>query len=232
MRESTDRSITLVRNFTRVTPVRMTSVGTTVIRSNRVISRNVDVDWSDLYIFILFCSLSRGQLKNVVYRITHFRIAFRLKKSITYSTLCHDPANGNVRIYGCVCRLGKIFLPTLRSDNVYLTFSDFVRSAGNNGVRRLRSKLVVFDFFSNDRFQICPSPRYKPPVLLCFFIFARVQIKEYEQPLGGRGQASDPTAKIEESVIKVLNGDNDGDRDVQLEMEQQRREQEYNNYKR
>lgn len=58
------------------------------------------------------------------------------------------------------------------------------------------------------------------------------QIKEYEQSLGGRGQASDPTVKIEESVIKVLNGDNDNDREVQLEMEQQRREQEYNNYKR
>lgn len=69
-------------------------------------------------------------------------------------------------------------------------------------------------------------------MLLYFFIFVRVQIKEYEQSLGGRGQASDPTVKIEESVIKVLNGDSDGDRDVQLEMEQQRREQEYNNYKR
>lgn len=50
--------------------------------------------------------------------------------------------------------------------------------------------------------------------------------------MGGRGQASDPTVKIEENVIKVLNGDSDGDREVQLEMEQQRREQEYNNYKR
>jgi len=50
--------------------------------------------------------------------------------------------------------------------------------------------------------------------------------------LNGRGQASDPTVKIEESVIKVLNGENDSDREVQLEMEQQRREQEYNNYKR
>jgi len=50
--------------------------------------------------------------------------------------------------------------------------------------------------------------------------------------LNGRGQASDSTVKIEESVIKVLNGENDSDREVQLEIEQQRREQEYNNYKR
>jgi len=50
--------------------------------------------------------------------------------------------------------------------------------------------------------------------------------------LNGRGQASDPTVKIEESVIKVLNSENDNDREVQLEIEQQRREHEYNNYKR
>ncbi|CAH1726796.1 spondin-2 isoform X1 [Aphis gossypii] len=61
--------------------------------------------------------------------------------------------------------------------------------------------------------------------------FQFIKIKEYEQSLNGRGQASDPTVKIEESVIKVLNGDSDSDRAVQLEMEQQRREQEYNNYK-
>ncbi|VVC40686.1 Thrombospondin type-1 (TSP1) repeat,Spondin, N-terminal [Cinara cedri] len=61
--------------------------------------------------------------------------------------------------------------------------------------------------------------------------FQFIKIKEYEQSLGGRGQASDATVKIEESVIKVLNGDSDNDREVQLEMEQQRREQEYNNYK-
>ncbi|XP_050420722.1 spondin-2 [Adelges cooleyi] len=61
--------------------------------------------------------------------------------------------------------------------------------------------------------------------------FQFIKIKEYDQSLGGRGQASDPTVKIEESVIKVLNGDTDSDREVQLEMEQQRREQEYNNYK-
>jgi len=50
--------------------------------------------------------------------------------------------------------------------------------------------------------------------------------------VSGRGQASDPTVNIEESIIKVLNGESDSDRDVQLEIEQQRREQEYNNYKR
>ncbi|XP_050543601.1 spondin-1 isoform X2 [Daktulosphaira vitifoliae] len=61
--------------------------------------------------------------------------------------------------------------------------------------------------------------------------FQFIKVKEYDQSLGGRGQASDPIVKIEENIVKVLNGDTDNDREVQLEMEQQRREQEYNNYK-
>lgn len=133
----------------------MTAVGTTVIRSNRVISRNVDIDWPDIYIFILFCFLSRGQLKNVVNSITHFRIVFRLKKSITYSgqRKCSNVPGVFVGLGQCFCR--RCFRMTFPERRTLRRKQRLTDGCVRNS---------LFSIFLKYRFQIYPSLRYKPLV--------------------------------------------------------------------
>lgn len=84
-----------------------------------------------------------------------------------------------------------MFLPALRLDNSYLTFSDFGRSAENNGVRTDAFVTRCFRFFQNIGFKFARLPATNRRCY-CVFYFCSCSDKRVRTAPGWPGTGVGP----------------------------------------